>query len=210
MHSQSDQHDYGCVRTARWDARTVGSEDSPTSSTANLSLTDRTSFDREGGSPKGMSSSDAKIHRWISLAEKLNSAYTGEAATDRQTKESNPERLQFIIDNPTLCNLFRDHYGTTFARRTVLAGSSRLQTQVQYYFERQQRSFQRPPPERLPGGKGHTPGQQAVEQHHETLIQQAYLIYTTYLAPSSPSELNIDHGLRNELSAYLSDVICWV
>jgi hypothetical protein len=46
-----------------------------------------------------------------------------------------------------------------------------------------------------------------MEQHHESLIQQAYLIYTTYLAPSSPSELNIDHGLRNELSAYLSEVM---
>ena len=46
-----------------------------------------------------------------------------------------------------------------------------------------------------------------MEQHHEMLIQQAYLIYTTYLAPSSPSELNINHGLHNELSAYLSDVI---
>jgi hypothetical protein len=117
MHSQSDLQDHGCVRTACRDARIVGSEDSPTSSTANLSLTDRTPFDREGGSPKGLLSSDAKIHRQISLAEKLDSAYTGEAATDRQTKESNPERrLQFIIDNPTLCNLFRDHLRDNFCK----------------------------------------------------------------------------------------------
>jgi hypothetical protein len=46
-----------------------------------------------------------------------------------------------------------------------------------------------------------------MEQHHKTLIQQVYLIYTMYLAPSSPSELNINHRLCNELSVYLSDVM---
>ena len=46
-----------------------------------------------------------------------------------------------------------------------------------------------------------------MERHHEALIQKAFEIYNTYLAPSSQSELNIDHGLRNELSGYLSEVI---
>ena len=57
------------VQIACWDSRTGSSKDSPFSSMANLSVTERSSFDREGGTPKGMSSSDAKIHRWISLAE---------------------------------------------------------------------------------------------------------------------------------------------
>ena len=35
----------------------------------------------------------------------------------------------------------------------------------------------------------------------------AVQIYNNYLAPSSQCELNIDHGLRNELSGYLSDVV---
>src|SRR5712672_693711 len=48
-------------------------------------------------------------------SSRLNFAYMGKAATDRQTKESNLEqRLQFIIDNPTLCNLFRDHLRDSF------------------------------------------------------------------------------------------------
>ncbi len=38
-----------------------------------------------------------------------------------------------------------------------------------------------------------------MEKHHEALIQKAFVIYNTYLAPSN--------GLRNELSGYLSDVI---
>jgi hypothetical protein len=176
---------------------------------ANLSTTERSSFDRDGGTPKGMSSSDAKIHRRISLAEKLNAAYTGEAATDRRTKESNTERLQFIIDNPTLCNLFREFLRDNFCEENLA-----FWLEVQDFKRKfnitstaSSAAFQRPLLERLPGGKGHSPGQQAMEQHHESLIQQAYLIYTTYLAPSSPSELNIDHGLRNELSAYLSEVM---
>ena len=46
-----------------------------------------------------------------------------------------------------------------------------------------------------------------MERHHEALIQIAFEIYNTYLAPSSQCELNIDHGLRNELSAYLNEVM---
>ncbi|KAH9987902.1 regulator of G protein signaling [Russula compacta] len=175
------------VRTARWDlARVAGLRDSPNSSTANLSTTDRSSIDKEG-IPKSMSTSDAKIHRRISLAEKLNAAYTADGPADKRTKESNTERLQFIIDNPTLCHLFRDFLRDNFCEENLA-----------FYLEVQ--DFKR-------NGKGHTVGQQAMEQHHESLIQQAYAIYTMYLAPSSQSELNIDHGLRNELSAYLSEVM---
>jgi len=39
------------------------------------------------------------------------------------------------------------------------------------------------------------------------LINTAFFIYNKYLAPSSQCELNIDHGLRNELSKYLEDVV---
>ena len=46
-----------------------------------------------------------------------------------------------------------------------------------------------------------------MERHHEALVHMAVVIYNNYLAPSSQCELNIDHGLRNELSGYLSDVV---
>ena len=52
-----------------------------------------------------------------------------------------------------------------------------------------------------------TPGQAAMEKHHESLIQMAVEIYNTYLAPSSRCELNIDHGLRNELVDYLNEAL---
>jgi GTPase-activating protein SST2 len=196
------------IRTARWDTiRTASSRDSPNSSTANLSTAERTSIEVEG-TPKPLSSSDAKIHRRISLAEKLNATYIEDIPADKRTKESNTERLKFIIENPTLCQLFRDHLRDNFCEENLA-----FWLEVQDFKRKfnitstaSSTAFQRPLPERT-GGKAHTPGQQAMEQHHEALIQQAYEIYTMYLAPSSQSELNIDHGLRNELSTYLSEVM---
>jgi len=46
-----------------------------------------------------------------------------------------------------------------------------------------------------------------MERHHDTLVNSALQIYNSYLAPASPCELNIDHALRNELVAYLTDVM---
>ncbi|KAI9510975.1 regulator of G protein signaling [Russula earlei] len=198
------------VRTARWEtSRTAGVKGSPNSSSVNLSTIERSSLDKDG-TPKPISPSDAKIHRRISLAEKLNSAYSGDSAQDRRTKESNTERLQFIIDNPNLCQLFRDFLRDNFCEENLA-----FWLEVQDFKRKfnitstaSSNAFQRASERGILGvGKVHTPGQQAMEQHHETLIQQAYSIYTTYLAPSSQSELNIDHGLRNELSAYLSEVM---
>jgi len=200
------------VRTARWEIlRGSAIKDSPNSSSANLSTIERPSLDKDAGTPKPLSPSDAKIHRRISLAEKLNATHTSESPQDRRVKETNTERLQFIIDNPTLCHLFRDFLRDNFCEENLAFWLEVQDFKRKFNITSSASStaFQRPPPERSgPGGvKIHTPGQQAMEQHHETLIQQAYSIYTSYLAPSSQSELNIDHGLRNELSAYLSEVM---
>jgi GTPase-activating protein SST2 len=46
-----------------------------------------------------------------------------------------------------------------------------------------------------------------MERHHDTLITSASYIYNTFIAPSSPCELNIDHALRNELVGYLTDIL---
>lgn len=46
-----------------------------------------------------------------------------------------------------------------------------------------------------------------MEKHHELLIQTAFFIFNNYLARSSPSELNIDHSLRSELTVYLEDLV---
>ena len=147
----------------------------------------------------------------MSLAEKLNSAYSNDAAMDKRTKESNSERLQFIIDNPTLCHLFREFLRDNFCEENLAFWLEVQDFKREFNITSSASSaaFQRPPPERSTpaAGKVHTPGQQAMEQHYEALIQQAHAIYSMYLAKSSQAELNIDHGLRNELSAYLSEVM---
>lgn len=118
-------------------------------------------------------------------------------------RESNSERLRYIIDEPQLRTLFREFLRSNFCEENL-----------SFYLEVQDfkkkfgvtSSAMAASGSRNGNAKG-TPGQAAMERHHESLIQQAFVIYNTYLAPSSQCELNIDHGLRNELSGYLSDVI---
>ena len=47
-----------------------------------------------------------------------------------------------------------------------------------------------------------------MESHHGSLIYHdiAFKFSNTYLAPSSQCKLNTDHGLPDELSAYLDEV----
>lgn len=45
-----------------------------------------------------------------------------------------------------------------------------------------------------------------MQQHQQDINAMACVIYNTYLAPSSSSELNIDHGLRAELVNYVATI----
>lgn len=119
-------------------------------------------------------------------------------------RESNTERLKYIIEEPQLRGLFREFLRSNFCEENL-----------SFYLEVQdfKRKFNITSSAMASSsaasnrGQRSTPGQAAMERHHEALIQMAFVIYNTYLAPSSQCELNIDHGLRNELSGYLSDVI---
>ncbi|KAJ7067936.1 regulator of G protein signaling domain-containing protein [Mycena amicta] len=173
-------------RVAHWDSAR-GVHDSPNASSANLS-TSRSSVDEpDHGNKKP---TDAKIHRRISIAEKLNyEAHKG-------GKESNTDRLKYILDDPALRSLFREFLKGNFCEENLsfwlefnITSSAIAVTPV------------------VGKPTRGTPGQAAMEKHHETLINTAFFIYNKYLAPSSQCELNIDHGLRNELSKYLEDVV---
>ncbi|KAL0581230.1 hypothetical protein V5O48_000818 [Marasmius crinis-equi] len=185
-------------RVAHWDNSRGGAHDSPNASSANLS-TERSSVDNGDGEKKG---SDAKIHRRISLAEKLNANY--EAAEKKSSnKESNTERLRYILEEPSLRSLFREFLRNNFCEENL---SFWLDVQdFKRKFNITSSAVAVNPPPRT--GNRSTPGQAAMERHHESLINTAFVIYNTYLAPSSQCELNIDHGLRNELSKYLEDVV---
>ncbi|THG99562.1 hypothetical protein EW026_g2817 [Hermanssonia centrifuga] len=182
-------------RLARWD-QPEGARDSPNSSTAGLSTNVRSSEDGLGDEVKA--GSDAKLHRRISMTEKLN-AHDGEK---RMHKENNTERLKHIIEEPQLRSLFRDFLRANFCEENLS-----FYLDVQDFKRKFNITSSAVAAVPLPRGAKITPGQAAMERHHESLIQIAFVIYNTYLAPSSQCELNIDHGLRNELSGYLNDVI---
>jgi GTPase-activating protein SST2 len=185
-------------RVAHWDgSRPHGVHDSPNASSSNLSV-ERSSVDNpEGGEKK----SDAKIHRRISMAEKLNASY--QAAEKKNPKESNTERLNYILEEPSLRSLFREFLRSNFCEENL---SFWLDVQdFKRKFNITSSAVAVNPPPR--SGARTTPGQAAMERHHESLISTAFVIYNTYLAPSSTCELNIDHGLRNELVKYLEDVV---
>ncbi|KAJ3483712.1 hypothetical protein NLI96_g6119 [Meripilus lineatus] len=186
-------------RVARWDLP-ESARDSPNSSAANLS-TSRNSEDPSDvtGDAK---SADAKLHRRISMTEKLHAK--DDDKKEHGHRESNTERLKYIIEEPQLRGLFREFLRSNFCEENL-----------SFYLEVQdfKRKFNITSSAMASSsaasnrGQRSTPGQAAMERHHEALIQMAFVIYNTYLAPSSQCELNIDHGLRNELSGYLSDVI---
>ncbi|KAI6033939.1 regulator of G protein signaling domain-containing protein [Pisolithus microcarpus] len=188
-------------RIARWDESTP----SPVSSTTNLHG-DRASLDSaavDTGSKSGVeaavSAADAKIHRRISMAEKLHASY--EAGEKKGNVKSNMDRLNYILEEPSYRGLFRDFLKANFCEENLAFWLD---------VEDLKRKFnttstaQATAPAR--GGKS-TPGQVAMERHHEALIQTALQIYHKYLEPSSPHELNIDHGLRLDLVGYLNEVI---
>ncbi|KAF9019270.1 regulator of G protein signaling superfamily, partial [Hymenopellis radicata] len=115
-------------------------------------------------------------------------------------KESNAERLRYILEEPGLRSLFREFLRSNFCEENLSFWLDVEDFKRKFNITSSAVAVTAP----RPGGKN-TPGQQAMERHHESLINTAFVIYHTYLAPSSQCELNIDHGLRNELSKYLED-----
>lgn len=135
------------------------------------------------------------------MAEKLNASY--QATEKKNPKESNTERLNYILEEPSLRSLFREFLRSNFCEENL---SFWLDVQdFKRKFNITSSAVAVNPPPR--SGSRATPGQAAMERHHESLITTAFVIYNTYLAPSSTCELNIDHGLRNELVKYLEDVV---
>ncbi|KAH9918145.1 regulator of G protein signaling domain-containing protein [Fomitopsis serialis] len=190
----------GC-RLARWDGPD-GARGSPNASSSNVAgrSSDDHSLDAIANDPN--LSSETKLHRRISMTEKLNQSYDADKKGNQ--KESNTDRLKYIIEEPQLRSLFREFLRNNFCEENLSFYLDVLDFKRKFNITSS--AIAAAPPVR-PSNRGTTPGQVAMERHHEALIQKAFEIYNTYLAPSSQNELNIDHGLRNELSGYLSDVI---
>lgn len=186
-------------RLAQWDEVST----SPHSSTVNLNHTERSSVESDSinGTPKtGIEAADAKIHRRISMAEKLNSSH--EAAEKKGNVKSNTDRLKYILEEPSYRALFRDFLKANFCEENLAFWMDVEDFKRKFNTTS---SAQAALPAR--SSSRATPGQAAMEKHHEALIQTAFQIYNKYLAPSSQNELNIDHGLRLDLANYLGEVM---
>ncbi|CCM04033.1 uncharacterized protein FIBRA_06190 [Fibroporia radiculosa] len=189
-------------KLARWDVPegAIGSPNASSSNIAARSSDDHGSSVQSATAPGG----DAKIHRRISMTEKLT--VTSEA-DKKNGKESNTDRLKYIIEEPQLRSLFREFLRSNFCEENLSFYLDVLDFKRKFDVTSSANANSSAESSRSGSGSKATPGQLAMERHHEALIQMAFVIYNTYLAPSSQSELNIDHGLRNELSGYLNDVI---
>lgn len=133
------------------------------------------------------------------MAEKLNASYEA----GERTRESNTDRLRYILEEPQLRALFREFLRSNFCEENLSFWLDVKDFKRKFNITSSATAITTTPATR---GR-HTPGQVAMERHHESLINTAFVIYNKYLAPSSQHELNIDHGLRNELASYLNDVM---
>ncbi|KAG6813448.1 hypothetical protein H0H92_010782 [Tricholoma furcatifolium] len=180
-------------RLAHWDSP-HGGHDSPNASTSNL--TDRSSVEASTESDEKRTSADAKLHRRASVVQ------LSTHASDK-AKESNNGRLRYILEDPKMRSLFREFLRNNFCEENL---SFWLDVQdFKRKFNITSSAMAVNPTPR--STSRNTPGQAAMEKHHESLINTASVIYNTYLAPSSSCELNIDHMLRNEMTKYLEDTV---
>ncbi|KIM83901.1 hypothetical protein PILCRDRAFT_68766 [Piloderma croceum F 1598] len=119
-----------------------------------------------------------------------------------KTRESNSDRLRYILEEPQLRALFREFLRSNFSEENLSFWLDVKDFKRKFNITSSATAL-------APANRGgrHAPGQAAMERHHESLIHTAFVIYNKYLAPSSQHELNIDHGLRNELAGYLNEVM---
>ncbi|KAH9816956.1 regulator of G protein signaling domain-containing protein [Melampsora americana] len=112
---------------------------------------------------------------------------------------SSTARLKAILDEPALRSLFRD-----FLRSHICEENLHYWIDVQEFRRRFATSSTAVG---VGQSKKKSSATSAMEQHQEKLVSTALLIFNTYLAPGSPSELNIDHGLRGDVISYMAKAV---
>jgi len=151
----------------------------------------------------GQSSQDVNSSSTRESQEKHLEGPDVEAASAREKQQqSNAERLQHILQEPSIRSLFREFLRSNFCEENLS-----FWLDVQDFKKKFSTTSSSNSAAALQRTGRNPQTQLAMEKHHDTLIATALTIYNTYIAPSSPCELNIDHALRNELVAYLTDIV---
>ncbi|CAG8569169.1 11890_t:CDS:2 [Acaulospora colombiana] len=105
------------------------------------------------------------------------------------SKESNTKKLQQIMDDQNLCLLFMEFLKANFCEENLLFLLDVKTFKMRYNTNTSEN------------------GEPLNLQEQENLVSDAFRIYNTYLAPASPNELNIDHGLRQHMIQYMTSIV---
>ncbi|CAG8502033.1 1905_t:CDS:1 [Cetraspora pellucida] len=141
-------------------------------STTNLSQQNGLDTNGVNGRSSPTLSNDNKPHRG-SVNDKDGHVYS-------ITKESNPKKLQQILEDPSLRSLFMEFLKANFCEENLL-----FLLDVKEFKAKHNTSINE-------------------DSKQEALIDDAFRIYSTFLAPQSPHELNIEHGLRQHMIQYMT------
>lgn len=174
-------------RVARWDSNATRlNRESPNTSSSHLP--ERTSSDGpkatevaygpgagDGPAPNLTSTTDAKVHRRISMAERLKAEYNnGEKKGDAAAlRESNSDRLNYILEEPALRSLFREFLRGNFCEENLSFWLEVQDLKRKFSITSSAAPSARAAAVAVPAKS--SPGQAAMEKHHESLIQMSTL-----------------------------------
>lgn len=130
-----------------------------------------------------------RVAGWLtSPKHSVNGEPVHASSRDRNTRDSNANRMTVIIKDPALRLLFRE-----FLRDTHCEENLSFYLDVKEFLNTYTIAKKSQSPPRL-------------EVIRETLAA-AYSLYNAFLAPGSPCELNIDHNLRQALAARMTRAV---
>ncbi|SNX85545.1 probable Regulator of G-Protein Signaling Protein [Melanopsichium pennsylvanicum] len=189
---------------------------------------------RESGSPASQESrlarkSSTKMRgEFGAVTPPITAGAIGQGLHDSSSyssRDSNTNRLKNILDEPALRSLFREFLRQNFCEENLSFWLDVQDFKRRFHTTSSAVAVQTPQKDpkggvgrrlgRVTGALGGTKdkndedsqGLTAMEKHQQDLVSMAFVIYDTYLAPSSPCELNIDHNLRTELILYMNKVL---
>ena len=228
----ADTPSSGVASPARDDHQRLGDDVAPLQSTKGP----LPSVTRESGSPGSQDSRLARKPSTKMRNEFGSAPAAGGAAgigqglhdsSSYSSRDSNTNRLKNILDEPALRSLFREFLRQNFCEENLSFWLDVQDFKRRFHTTSSAVAVQTPSKDHKHGvgrrlGRSVTgalggsnrdrseedgQGLSAMEKHQQDLVSMAFVIYDTYLAPSSPCELNIDHNLRTELILYMNKIL---
>ncbi|GAA97320.1 uncharacterized protein L969DRAFT_94380 [Mixia osmundae IAM 14324] len=117
---------------------------------------------------------------------------------------SSTARLTAILEQPALRALFRDYLRSSYCEENL--GFWLDVADFRRRFSTTSSAIGGRPGVKAEKSTSNVTASSAMEVHQQALVSAAMNIYDTYLAPASPSELNIDHNLRGDVVTFVQKI----